>query len=167
MVRVILGAAILILVVACEQPDFKDPQGDFSITSLADWEKTTEVVSEIAKLGGEYQLAFAAIRHLADARGGSAVRNPIPAANFLIKRILLSSSWTEYSSDREFLEEWVASNIRNDSTDANFTQPVEIRQGNIIGMEIETTYSENVSLRRFFRVRSDTVLEVISSSPKE
>ena len=166
MVRGIIGAVILALVVACVQPDFKDPQGDFSITYSADWEKTGVVVDEIAKLGSEYQEAFAAIKYVVDARGESHLRNPVPAANFLIKRRSLSPSWSKYSSDRDFLEEWVPSSIRNEPTASNFIDPVEIRQGNMIGLELETTYSENISIRRFFRVHGDTVLEIICSSSK-
>ena len=169
------AASMLLLFVACTStPEaFEDPRGDFSLKYPSDWEDTTaNDAAEWAKRSNDYHIAFGATKFVSDDREGrqgfGIVSRKTPVAWFMVKRgSNISAYWSGTSSDRDFLKDWVGSIGRDtEPTATNFGIPIEVNHGGVVGMEMETTYSKTISLRRFFRPRGDTILEVICASLK-
>ena len=129
---------------------FVDPQGDFSLTYPSNWRNiTTKAAAEWADQSSDFEMVFAAANRV----GGIAV-----------KRGSLPPYWTRISSDRDFLYEYVVHYEYEDPTVTNAGSHTEVNRNGVVGIEVEITHTEAISLRRFFRIRGDTLLEVFCAS---
>ena len=161
-VCLLFGLALtLILLLGCTAVPrtFEDPAGDFSIIYPSDWEEVTaEVAVAYKNQPSVYHIAFAAAR-------------TVPDALFSIKKGSdLPLYWGSISSDAAFLSEFLTASIYEEGTETEprtFSEPVPVYSKEVVGLEWETTFSDDISLRRLFRVRNLVVLEIICLSHRE